>query len=154
MRFLESAEAGQSDADGACAILRELKAVGGDLRALRIALDGRDRAPELWAAPVALGRDESVHLEHRAGQRLRLLDGASTTRSRPLQGRAAAAARAICMHFVVRLGLRARTRRERAAVHPRQCGSVLLAPRDPGYDVKVVDNITDINDKIYEAAPG
>ena len=29
--------------------MRELKAVGGNLRALRVALTGRDRGPELWA---------------------------------------------------------------------------------------------------------
>ena len=41
-------------------VLRELKAVGGDLRALRIALTGRDRGPELWAVVHALPRDEAI----------------------------------------------------------------------------------------------
>jgi tRNA synthetases class I (E and Q), catalytic domain len=40
------------------ALLRELKAAGGDLRALRLALTGRDRGPELWAVVAALSRDE------------------------------------------------------------------------------------------------
>ena len=40
------------------AIVRELKAVGGDLRSLRLALTGRDRGPELAAVIAALPRDE------------------------------------------------------------------------------------------------
>ena len=39
---------------------RELKAVGGDLRAVRIALTGAPRGPELWAVLRALPRDEAV----------------------------------------------------------------------------------------------
>jgi hypothetical protein len=39
---------------------RELKAVGGDLRALRVALTGEPRGPELWAVLRALPRDEAV----------------------------------------------------------------------------------------------
>jgi glutamyl/glutaminyl-tRNA synthetase len=42
------------------AIVRELKAVGGDLRALRLALTGRERGPELWAVIAALDRDEAL----------------------------------------------------------------------------------------------
>jgi glutamyl/glutaminyl-tRNA synthetase len=41
-------------------LVRELKAVGGDLRALRMALTGRDRGPELWAVIAALPREEAV----------------------------------------------------------------------------------------------
>jgi glutamyl/glutaminyl-tRNA synthetase len=41
-------------------IVREVKAVGGDLRALRLALTGRDRGPELWAIVAALPRDEAL----------------------------------------------------------------------------------------------
>jgi glutamyl-tRNA synthetase len=41
-------------------VVRELKAVGGDLRALRIALTGRDRGPELWAVLRALPRDDAL----------------------------------------------------------------------------------------------
>jgi glutamyl-tRNA synthetase len=39
-------------------LVRELKAVGGDLRALRLALTGRDRGPELWTVIAALPREE------------------------------------------------------------------------------------------------
>jgi glutamyl-tRNA synthetase len=46
--------------DEAKALQRELKAVGGNLRALRVALTGRDRGPELWAVLRALPRDEAV----------------------------------------------------------------------------------------------
>ena len=48
------------DKDAARAVLRELKAVGGDLRSLRQALTGRDRGPELWAVLRALPRDEAI----------------------------------------------------------------------------------------------
>jgi glutamyl/glutaminyl-tRNA synthetase len=41
-------------------LVRELKAVGGDLKALRLALTGRDRGPELWAIVAALPRDEAL----------------------------------------------------------------------------------------------
>jgi glutamyl-tRNA synthetase len=48
------------DKDEAKALQRELKAVGGNLRALRVALTGRERGPELWAVLRALPRDEAV----------------------------------------------------------------------------------------------
>jgi glutamyl-tRNA synthetase len=41
-------------------IVRELKAVGGDLRALRLALTGSERGPELWAVIAALDREETL----------------------------------------------------------------------------------------------
>jgi glutamyl-tRNA synthetase len=41
-------------------LVRELKAVGGDLRALRLALTGRDRGPELAAILAALPREEAL----------------------------------------------------------------------------------------------
>jgi glutamyl/glutaminyl-tRNA synthetase len=41
-------------------VVRELKAVGGDLRALRVALTGRDRGPELAAILAALPREEAL----------------------------------------------------------------------------------------------
>ena len=53
-RFRELAEDGL-DAKG---IVRELKAVGGDLKSLRLALTGRERGPELAAVIAALPRDE------------------------------------------------------------------------------------------------
>jgi glutamyl/glutaminyl-tRNA synthetase len=40
------------------ALVRELKAVGGDLKAVRLALTGRERGPELAAVIAALPRDE------------------------------------------------------------------------------------------------
>ncbi len=46
--------------DEAKTVVRELKAVGGDLRALRLALTGQERGPELWAVLRALPRDEAV----------------------------------------------------------------------------------------------
>jgi hypothetical protein len=42
------------------AIVRELKAVGGDLHALRLALTGAERGPELGAVLAALPRDEAL----------------------------------------------------------------------------------------------
>jgi glutamyl/glutaminyl-tRNA synthetase len=41
-------------------VIRELKAVGGDLRALRLALTGRDRGPELAAILAALPKEEAL----------------------------------------------------------------------------------------------
>jgi glutamyl/glutaminyl-tRNA synthetase len=40
------------------ALIRELKAVGGDLHAVRVALTGRDKGPALWTVLRALPRDE------------------------------------------------------------------------------------------------
>jgi hypothetical protein len=48
------------DKDEAKAVVRELKAVGGNLRALRVALTGQERGPELWAVLRALPRDEAI----------------------------------------------------------------------------------------------
>jgi len=61
-RFRELREAAPDDLDkdAARAIVRELKAVGGDLRALRLALTGAERGPELWAVLVALPREEAL----------------------------------------------------------------------------------------------
>lgn len=42
------------------ALVRELKAVGGDLKALRLALTGRERGPELWTVIAALPREEAL----------------------------------------------------------------------------------------------
>ena len=41
-------------------LVRELKAVGGDLKALRLALTGRERGPELWTVIAALPRQEAL----------------------------------------------------------------------------------------------
>jgi hypothetical protein len=41
-------------------LVRELKAVGGDLRTVRLALTGADRGPELWTVIAALPRDEAL----------------------------------------------------------------------------------------------
>jgi hypothetical protein len=46
--------------DEARTVVRELKAVGGNLRALRVALTGAERGPELWAVLRALPRDEAL----------------------------------------------------------------------------------------------
>jgi glutamyl/glutaminyl-tRNA synthetase len=53
-RFRELVEAGTEPR----AIVRELKAVGGDLKALRLALTGRERGPELAAVIAALPPEE------------------------------------------------------------------------------------------------
>jgi hypothetical protein len=53
-RFRELVEAGLEPK----AVVRELKAVGGDLKALRLVLTGRERGPELAAVIAALPPDE------------------------------------------------------------------------------------------------
>jgi glutamyl/glutaminyl-tRNA synthetase len=70
-RFLElrSASPERLDHTEARALVRELKAVGGDLRALRRALTGADTGPELAAVLAALARDEAVARAERAAVR-------------------------------------------------------------------------------------
>jgi glutamyl/glutaminyl-tRNA synthetase len=41
-------------------VVRELKAVGGDLKALRLALTGAERGPELWTVVAALPRETAL----------------------------------------------------------------------------------------------
>ncbi len=52
--------------DDSRAILRELKAIGGDLRSLRLALTGASRGPELAAVLSALARDDALARARRA----------------------------------------------------------------------------------------
>ncbi len=61
-RFAELVEqaGGDLDKEQAREVVRELKAVGGDLRALRLALTGSERGPELWAVLVALPAEEAL----------------------------------------------------------------------------------------------
>ena len=67
-RFAELRAAGPDrlPPEDARALVRELKAVGGDLHALRVALTGAERGPELWAVLAALPRDESLARAARA----------------------------------------------------------------------------------------
>jgi len=58
-RFRELLERANGNLD-ARALVRELKAVGGDLRAVRVALTGAERGPELWTVIAALPRDEAL----------------------------------------------------------------------------------------------
>jgi glutamyl-tRNA synthetase len=58
-RFRELVEGANGGID-AREVVRELKAVGGNLRALRIALTGQERGPELWTVIAALPRDETL----------------------------------------------------------------------------------------------
>ena len=61
-RFRELRERGngQLDKEAAKELIRELKAVGGHLRAVRRALTGADSGPELWTVVAALSRDETL----------------------------------------------------------------------------------------------
>ncbi|MBA3374902.1 MAG: hypothetical protein H0U00_03675 [Actinobacteria bacterium] len=52
--------------DESRAVLRELKAVGGDLRSLRLALTGAARGPELWAVLAAVPRRQALERARRA----------------------------------------------------------------------------------------
>ena len=67
-RFVElrAGEPATLDEPGARAIVRELKAVGGDLRALRLALTGEPRGPELWTVVAALPAEEALARVRRA----------------------------------------------------------------------------------------
>jgi hypothetical protein len=48
------------DESGAREIVRELKAVGGNLKFLRLALTGAERGPELWTVVAAVPHDEAL----------------------------------------------------------------------------------------------
>jgi glutamyl-tRNA synthetase len=58
-RFRELVERPNGGLD-ARAVVRELQAVGGNLKALRLALTGQERGPELWTVIAALPRDEAL----------------------------------------------------------------------------------------------
>ena len=51
---------GDLDAETAKRIVGEVRAAGGDLRALRLALTGAERGPELWTIVLALPRNEAL----------------------------------------------------------------------------------------------
>jgi hypothetical protein len=61
-RFRELRVGANDDLDKVAAksIVRELKAVGGNLRAVRWALTGHDSGPELWSIIAALSREETL----------------------------------------------------------------------------------------------
>jgi len=61
-RFVElrTPVAERLDEPGAREIVRELKAVGGSLKLLRLALTGAERGPELWTVVAAVPRDEAL----------------------------------------------------------------------------------------------
>jgi len=61
-RFAELRAAGPDhlSADESRSVLRELKAAGGDLRSVRLALTGAAKGPELWAVVAAVPRDEAL----------------------------------------------------------------------------------------------
>ena len=136
------------------AIVRELKAVGGDLHALRLALTGARKGPELAAVLAALSREEAVARADRARARrlTTIARCACTTRSR-----------ADCATFLRRRGRSGCT----PAARPCTSASTSATPcrsssrcgsgswlGETGYETKLVINITDINDKIYDAASG
>jgi tRNA synthetases class I (E and Q), catalytic domain/Anticodon binding domain len=58
-RFRELIERANGAVD-ARGLVRELKAVGGDLKALRLALTGTERGPELWTVIAALPPEEAL----------------------------------------------------------------------------------------------
>jgi glutamyl/glutaminyl-tRNA synthetase len=59
-RELRESSPDRLDSAGAREIVRELKAVGGHLRAVRTALTGRESGPELWSVFAALPRAETL----------------------------------------------------------------------------------------------
>ena len=58
-RFRELLERANGGADPR-ELVRELKAIGGDLRSLRLALTGQERGPELWTVVAALSPEEAL----------------------------------------------------------------------------------------------
>ena len=129
-------------------MIRELKAVGGDLRALRLALTGRDRGPELWAVLRALPRDEALRRAAAALlEAMRLYDtySRSLVELPPPPG-------PVRMYFC---GPTVYARAHVGNARPFLVGMWLRSwLRATGYEAVLVHNITDVNDKIYDAAPG
>ena len=60
MRALRAATPELLDEEQARTLVGELKREGGHLRAVRLALTGREHGPELWSVLAALPRDESL----------------------------------------------------------------------------------------------
>ena len=166
-RFVELRAAAPDALDevGAREILRELKAVGGNLRSLRLALTGAERGPELWTVVAALPADEALARGRARQARVRLKSDTCRTPAVGLRSRvrlydtltrlarAPAAARADRDLRLRPDRLPARPHRQRTAVRrlhvARGAGCARAATRS-----RLVHNITDVNDKIYEAAPG
>lgn len=59
-RDLRERANGELEPDAARDIVREVRASGGDLKALRLALTGAERGPELWTIVLALPREEAL----------------------------------------------------------------------------------------------
>jgi hypothetical protein len=59
-RELRAGANGEVDAEAAKEIVQEIRRAGGNLRALRLALTGVERGPELWTVVFALPRDEAL----------------------------------------------------------------------------------------------
>ena len=144
VRFRELRERanGELSPDDARSIVRELKAVGGDLKQLRTALTGRERGPELWA----VRRRASARggpAEDRCSSITPLTRRLDELPEPPGPVR---------MYFC---GPTVYARAHIGNARPYILGIWLRSwLRLRGYDATLVHNITDINDKIYEAAPG
>ena len=183
-------------------LLRELKAAGGNLKALRLALTGTTTGPELSAILAALPREEALRRSGRAQagraasdpgsaassspstrRSRRLAQTAGRSRSDALE-RAAPSPPAGRWHGIAKMRLDAPlldpVRAGWRSCRPRPGRSACTSAgrlstsgstsgtrvpfvismwlrrwlRERGYEVTLVENITDINDKIYEAAPG
>jgi hypothetical protein len=59
-RELRAGANGHLDTEAAKRIIQDVRASGGNLRALRLALTGAERGPELWTVVLALPRDEAL----------------------------------------------------------------------------------------------
>ena len=138
------------DEAGARAIVRELKAVGGNLKLLRLALTGRRagaRAVDRRRRCAARRGASPGRRRYNTAMTVRLYDTATRSLARcPTRPRRSACTSAA----------RPSTSAPTSAT---RCPFVIFAwlrnwLREHGYDVTYVHNITDINDKIYEAAPG
>ena len=154
LRFVELRAPGPDrlSSDDSRAILRELKAVGGDLRSLRLALTGRRRARS--SRPFSRCSTATMHL-HVPGvrsesrgrgydRRVRLYDTLTRSPSsshRNLDPSACTSAAPPCTS-----GSMWATR------VPSSLPWIRSWLRATGYDVTLVHNITDVDDKVYAEA--
>ena len=134
-------------------IVRELKAVGGDLRALRLALTGRRRGPRARgrARRDPAGGGAGARRPRRPApdydRRVRVHD-TLTGSLVELPAPPGPIGMYVCGPTVYQ---RAHIGNARPFVVFSWLRNWL---REQGYEVTFVHNVTDVNDKIYDAAPG
>ena len=160
-RFVELRLGAADDLEegGARSIIRELKAVGGDLRALRRALTGRERGPELLGGARRASRRRGDRPRPESPWRNRATDpGVASDSMRVYSSLTRQLEELPPPPGPIRMYFCGPTVYQR--IHVGNARPFVISMwlkrwlEGQGYDVVLVENITDINDKIYDAAAG